>query len=259
MAHKLAHPLAPLLLASSLAAIPTAPVLASDLYDSNTHLWLGVVGDHPVAGSPWGVHLEAQVRRAEFGESWQQLLIRPGINYTLNDRIAFSGGYCFVETFSYGDFPVPDSFPEHRVWEQISLVTPFLGLDWSHRFRLEQRWIGELAAQPGGVFDTENFRYENRFRYQIRTSVPLGASGKTYLVAWDEVFLNFGSEVEGNTFDQNRAFVGVGQKLGRHFRLEAGFLEQTLQRRFGRIWENNHTVAIYLFSNAPFGGSAGDR
>jgi hypothetical protein len=39
------------------------------------------------------------------------------------------------------------------------------------------------------------------------------------------------------------------------FKLEAGFLEQTLQRRGGRIWEHNHTLVLYLSSKAPLGSA----
>lgn len=242
----------------SLAAASSVLMLAqaADLQDHNANLWLSYIGDHPVAGSPWGAHLEAQVRRSELGNGWQQLLIRPGINYTLNERVAFSAGYCFVETHRYGDYPALDDFPEHRAWEQVTVSVPWLGLTWVNRFRLEQRNIAELRPGPAGGFEVGNYRYENRFRYLLRTTVPLGEGGKNYLVAWDEIFLNFGPEVKGNTFDQNRAFVGFGHKLGKHFKAEVGFMEQTIQRRLGRIWEHNHTLAIYLTSNAPFGAAA---
>jgi hypothetical protein len=238
------------------AAVVCPPTCAgADRQDHNGHLWLGYMGDHPVAGGPWGVHLETQVRLADYGRGWQQLLIRPGINYTLNDQVAFSGGYCYVETYTYGDFPAADNFPEHRVWEQVTVTVPWLGLDWVNRFRLEQRNIGELAPQPGGGFGVARYRYENRIRYQLRTTVPFGESGRNYGVAWNEVFLNFGENVVGNTFDQNRAFLGFGRKLGSAFKLEAGFLEQTLQRRGGRIWEHNHTLVLYLSSKAPLGSA----
>ena len=98
-----------------------------------------------------------------------------------------------------------------------------------------------------------NHRYENRFRYMLRTTVPLTSDKKTYLALWDEVFFNFGRNVSGNDFDQNRAFIGLGRKLTDTTRLEVGFLEQTVQRRGGTIWENNHTVAVWLLSKWPFG------
>ena len=96
-------------------------------------------------------------------------------------------------------------------------------------------------------------RYENRIRYMMRTTIPLTKSKRTYLALWDEVFINFGENVKGNVFDQNRAFIGIGQKLTDTTRLEIGFMEQTLQRRGGNIWENNHTASVWLTSKLPFG------
>jgi hypothetical protein len=247
-------PAEPALKILALLAATGAACLAGDLHDHNANLWLTYSGNHPVSG-PWGIHFDTQIRRAEFGDEWQQLLIRPGIQYTLNDQVTFAAGYAYVNTYPYGDFPAPDDFPEHRTWEQVSVRTPFLGLDWTHRLRLEQRFIGTFESTDIGTLEVTDYRYENRFRYLLRTMIPLSASRKTHLILWDEVFINFGGEVMGNTFDQNRFFIGIGQTLGRGFRLEAGFMEQTVQRRGGRIWEHNHTLALYLVSNSPLFGS----
>lgn len=233
--------------------LASVSIRAADKRDSNSHLWLNYVGDHPLGDGPWGVHLEAQVRRADFGGSWQQLLIRPAINYTISPAWSVSLGYAYVNTYRYGEFPALDSFPEHRIWQQASYTHKALRLEWQHRFRLEQRFIGELGADGRGGFEVENFRYENRFRYMLRTTIPLTADEKTYLALWDEVFFNFGSNVSGNHFDQNRAFIGIGRKLSDTSRLEVGWLEQTLQRRGGTIWEDNHTLAVWLTSKWPFG------
>lgn len=236
-----------------LLAATTTRVDAADVDDSNANLWMSYIGDHPVSG-PWGVHLETQVRRSDFGDGWQQVLIRPGLNYTLNSKVSFSGGYCFVETFPYGDYPAKDSFPEQRVWEQVVVKVPALGLTWVNRLRLEQRYIGVPELTPDGGYQTGYYRYENRIRYMLRTAVPLGKKSRYQFIVWDEVFFNFGSNVSGNDFDQNRIFVGFGRDMGKGFRIEAGFMEQTIQRRGGQIQENNHTLALYLISNAPFGG-----
>jgi hypothetical protein len=34
--------------------------------------------------------------------------------------------------------------------------------------------------------------------------------------------------------------------------LEVGYMLQTIQRRGGRIWEQNNTVMVSLFSTTPF-------
>lgn len=232
------------------SSILTTPLLA-DKHDSNGNLWLNYAGDHPIVGSKWGVHLEGQVRRADMGAEWQQTLFRPGINYHLTPSTMISMGYANVETYPYGEYPALHEFPEHRAWQQLTHTKNWLGLDWTHRFRLEQRWIGEME-NIGGNWDVGNWRYENRLRYMLRTTVPLTASKKTYLALSNELFFNFGSNVQGNEFDQNRAFIGIGHKLNDTTRVELGFMEQTIQRRGGKIWENNNTAVLWLMSNHPF-------
>ena len=236
-----------------IALFASAAVHAADKQDHNSHLWLNYVGDHPIGDGPWGVHLESQVRRADFGNNWQQFMVRPGVNYAFTPALSASLGYAYVETHPYGDYPALDTFPEHRIWQQLSYTHKAANLDWQHRLRLEQRYIGELAPDGNGGFDVARYRYENRVRYMLRTTIPLTNDKKTYLALWDEVFFNFGSNVKGNDFDQNRAYIGIGRKLTDTTRLEIGFMEQTLQRRGGAIWENNHTLAIWLTSKMPFG------
>jgi len=219
---------------------------------SNNNLWLNVAGDHPVTGGPWGVHLEAQVRRSDFGGGWQQLLIRPGVNYAINRSWSVSAGYAWVETHPYSDLPIPHEFPENRAWEQVVYTHPGLGLDFIHRVRLEQRFLGQMSYQNGD-WDVSDWRYENRIRYLLRMTRKLGAQGRWYAVLWDEVFFNFGSNVSGNEFDQNRVFIGIGYRITPTTQIETGFMEQTVQRRGGTVWENNHTLTVWLTSRWPFG------
>jgi hypothetical protein len=207
----------------------------------NANLWLNYVGDHPIGDGPWGVHLEMQNRLSEWGEDWQQVLFRTGINYQIDPKMSVSLGYAFVETFPYGELPAAAAFDEHRIYEQFGCKDSWMGLDWQHRFRLEQRFIEDLAAA--------DWRPENRIRYMLRTAVPLTEDKSWYIAMWDEVFLNFGGNLDNNHFDQNRAFAGIGHKLDKFTALEVGFLEQTLQKRGGANWENNHTVAVWLTSN----------
>ncbi len=238
--------------ASTLVFLSLVTSAMADDQDSNGNLWLNYVGDHPILGTKWGIHLEGQARRAELGDDWQQLLLRPGVNYQLTPDTMLSMGYGYVETHRYGDFPALHDFPEHRFWQQVAHNRKWLGLDWTHRLRLEQRWIGEMEKDSGGDWDVDRWRYENRLRYMLRANLPLTPSKNTYLTMSDEIFMNFGSNVKCNEFDQNRAFIGIGYKFDPTTKLEVGFMEQTVQRRGGKIWENNHTPVIWLVSTHPF-------
>ena len=104
-------------------------------------------------------------------------------------------------------------------------------LKWTHRFRLEQRWIEELRRLPDRRYDTANWRGEQRLRYLLRTEIPLTPGKRFYVSLWNEAVWNFLANILGNQFDQNRAFLGLGWKISEHLRVETGFLEQTLHKR----------------------------
>lgn len=232
--------------------ITLAPLRAAT--DDNAHAWFMYFGDHAIGKSKWGAHLEGQWRRADMGIHWQQLLLRPGVNYQVNSKLMLTAGYGFVETYRYGGFPVPAAFPEHRFFEQALITPRAFKLDWQNRLRLEQRNLGVMVQQPNGGFRREAWRYENRFRYMLRTNVPLRVGGgKYYIGLYNEIFFNFGKNVAANVFDQNRAYIALGRNMGRETRFEIGFMEQTLQQRSGQVFEHNHTLQVSITSRLPFG------
>lgn len=220
--------------------------------DNNGNAWFMYFGDHPIANTRWGLHLEGQWRRADLGLKWQQLLLRPAVNFQLNKKVSLTAGYGYIATHGYGDFPLPATAPEHRVFEQVSITQRVKKLDFQNRLRFEQRNLGILARQPDGSFARGSWRYENRFRYMLRTNILLTADGKYYLGISDEIKFNYGKNVGRNVFDQNRAYVALGRDLGHQTKLEVGFLEQTLQQRSGQVFEHNHTLQIAVYSKLPF-------
>lgn len=66
--------------------------------DHNFHGWFTYFGDHSFGKSKWGAHLEGQYRRRNGVTQWQQLLLRPGVNYQVNDHLMITVGYAFVRT-----------------------------------------------------------------------------------------------------------------------------------------------------------------
>ena len=219
----------------------------------NGNMWLMYNGDHPIAKSKWGVHLEGHLRRSDLGLKWQQLLLRSAVNYQLSKNISLSGGYTFLQTHPWSSIPSPASFHEHRIHEQITYNRKLFKLDFSHRIRMEQRYMGVLGKQADGSYAMTSYRYQNRARYQARTQIPLKfGDRKNYLALSDELWFNFGKNVDRNVFDQNRATISVGRDVGHQTRVEVGFMEQTLQRRGGQIFEANHTIQFTIISRIPF-------
>jgi Protein of unknown function (DUF2490) len=219
------------------------------LTDHNNTNWVQVFNTIKL-DKKWSLHAEYQWRREDGLKNWQQSLLRVGVNRKLNENITVHLGYAWIETFPYGDFPIASAgtFPEHRIYEQISFKQPFKKWTLTHRFRIEQRWLGRV--KPGTDREIEEWLFLHRFRYQFRTQLSL--SSKLYAVAADEIFIGAGKNVGINIFDQNRIFLLAGYKLNPAVSIEAGYFNQTLQqgRRINNntIMQGNNGVvaAVYL-------------
>jgi len=96
-------------------------------------------------------------------------------------------------------------------------------------------------------------RYENRFRYMLRAGLPRPFDHHRYYVGlYDEVFYNFVHAVAYSVFERNRAYLALGRNMSHQTLIEAGFLEQTLQHRDGKVFEHNHTLQVAVYSRLPF-------
>lgn len=220
------------LLAGSLLA-PETLLAQGRLNDPNTIAWLTNTTTLNF-NRRWGAHLEYQFRRDEFLRNWQQSLLRTGVNYRVNEQLSLRLGYAWIETFPYGDYPIQAAgrqFPEHRIFQMATLRNPVGRVDVSHRFMLEQRWVGRFNRAESPRPDERV--YSNRIRYMLRAQLPLGKpklEDRTfYVAAYDEVFVSFGRNVGENVFDQNRLGLLLGYRFSPTFRLEGGFLQQLVQ------------------------------
>lgn len=220
----------------------------------NLNGWFMYFGDHKFTDK-WGVHIEAQLRRNEVVTKGQQLLLRTGLNYHFNSNVFATVGYCFVETYPYGEFAVKASFPEHRLWEQVQIKTQLSKIEWVSRFRLEQRF-SQLPVSNAGIFEPGDAVYTNRFRLLNRFSIPFKGEKiddkSLYLSAYDEIFINFGENVGMNLLDQNRAYLALGYKIPKIGRLELGYMNQLVIRPSGLQVEYNHTVQVAVISTLDF-------
>jgi hypothetical protein len=200
-----------------------------------------------------GIHTEYQWRRENYITSWQQGLLRVGLNYQLNPRVLFRAGYALAETFPYGEYPINGlgrDFTEHRIFEMVQLSHKEGSMDISHRFMLEQRFVGGYSSANAVKEDV--FPLLNRIRYMLRLQVPLKGKeikDKTpYLAVYDELLIGFGENVQSNIFDQNRIGILFGYRFDKNLRIEGGYLNQTLQ--FGRkingqnVFQNNNGFII---------------
>jgi hypothetical protein len=239
------HALFAFLLVPSVDAQTPARVL-----DFNQHLWVSYSGDHPVS-ERWGVHFDAQWRRADLGSDWQQYQLRPGVVYALRPDLHVTAGYAYTRSYPYGDFPVQAAFPEHRIYQQLTKKHPFQSLRIQHRVRLEQRFVGNSNLEP------RSWTYQNRFRYMLRAEVPLTSEDRWYLPISDEILIGIPPNLGARAFDQNRLYVGIGRSIS-GAKVEVGYMNQFLGQRNGRVFEFNNTLVFSVSSDVSLSALFGD-
>ena len=193
----------------------------------------------------WSAHLEYQWRRDGFILHGQQSLLRVGINYKVNQKLTARIGYGWIETYPYGSINLQaagKTFTEHRAFQALLLNDQIGALEIQHRLMLEQRWIGRYTKPDIHIED--DYVYVNRMRYMLRLQMPLGKKlieDKTFYAAvYDEIFVQFGENVQENIFDQNRLSALLGYKLNKYFKLELGYLNQSVL--FGREIKGNNVL-----------------
>ncbi|MGY2132121.1 DUF2490 domain-containing protein [Hymenobacter sp. HD11105] len=248
-----------LLLLGSLLAAPAWGQSTARVLDRNAIGWFTYNGDHQLSPD-WAVHTELQWRRTRLGLGRQQLLSRLGLVYALAENVEVSGGYTQLTTYPYGDYPTADlgkPTPENRAHQDITFTSTYGRLLLSHRLRLEQRWLGQLAeSNPSRV---ESWEYQNRARYQIAGEIPLqGPSiddGEWYVNFFDEIFIGFGRNVGRNVFNQNRISGGLGYQIRDNWKLELNYLNQWTQHAEPEpdtqqsVFENNNGFRLNVIYN----------
>jgi hypothetical protein len=220
---------------------------------TNLNSWY-IVGADVALTDRWSVLLDTQMRRSGPIDETQSLFFRPALIYSLSPNIKLGYGVSRSESFPYGKIPNAYRAPEWRQFQQVQLSHSIDRVAFTHRYRLEQRWLGRRGA------DTSDHRIEtwtrlSRFRYQLKATIPLRGDGvdvgEAYLTAGDEVLLGFGRNVALNVFDQNRLSTAVGWRFATSWRAEVGFLEQLLLKSNGRDMERNHTLTAGMFYSRP--------
>ncbi len=195
----------------------------------------------------WSVHSEFQLRRSGILEDPQQFLGRIGLNYHVNESLMLSGGYAYIITSPYGEQPVLDKFPEHRLWQQLVFNQKIGKAAINHRYRLEQRWLDLPTTEEN------DYTYLNRARYRLMVNIPLNSAtiskGTLFISVYDEVMINFGKNSGKNIFDQNRIYGALGYQISPSANVQVGYLNQYIQKPDGLRFEQNNTFQLAVFHN----------
>ncbi|RRQ48161.1 DUF2490 domain-containing protein [Maribacter algicola] len=180
--------------------------------------WHMYFGTNQIA-EKWSIHTEAQLRYFEQAKNFNQLLLRTGLNYHIDDNAIATAGYAYIKTdptsfeaalIDLGG-QASDNISENRIFEQFILKNKVWELLFEHRYRLEQRFITDS--------DLNTKSTQHRARYRLQMTVPL--TDIFFLNFYDEIFINLQNEA----FDQNRLYAAVGLNVTNNLSVQAGYLK----------------------------------
>ena len=204
--------------------------------------WLFLINGTKL-NAKWGTHFDVQMRSHDEWNAVKNILFRPGLTYYITPNQNATVGYLLATT----NLRTTDAYrtlSEHRDWEQYIISHRLLTGNLSHRFRLEQRFI----PTPGH----NNKQFAQRFRYFFRDVQPLfktdGAFTKGPFVALqNELFFNVQNKdkLNGNLFDQNRAYIAAGIRFSKKFDVELGYMNQLVKGASVNTSNNIVQLALY--------------
>jgi len=197
--------------------------------DSNLGNWLIYFGNKQL-DEKWNIHHEVQYRNYNAVGDLEQLLLRSGLGYNIDENNNVLLGYGYINSENYiGDTDDKFTVNEHRIYQQYITKQKIGRLGLSHRYRFEQRFV------------EDDFRM--RFRYFLSFNLPLqnveGGKNPWYLSAYNEIFLN----TESSVFDRNRLYGGLGYKFSKTLRMELGYMNQFFEK------SNRDQINVIAFVN----------
>jgi hypothetical protein len=177
------------------------------------------------------LYLEAQPRQASDWKRAGTFQGRVALTYNVEKNVSLYVGYAWTPLFLDAQYH-RDYRDEQLFWQQALLRHDFLGLQWQHRFRLEQRKL----MRTDGI--------SNRIRYLMRGSYALNEAKDFGLTSFDELMINLNSIDNGpwEGYDRNRIFFGPYWVVGSG-RYEVGYLGEH-QKRFGNDERWAHVMLV---------------
>ncbi|MFT5647989.1 MAG: hypothetical protein ACI976_002685 [Aureispira sp.] len=192
----------------------------------------------------WGVMGDLHIRRNDFLKDPDFYFLRAGGVYWFNNKISAAGGlgalWLAKEAQNGGfDYALERRIYQQVLWRSLHGRTRFL-----QRIRTEQRWH-EVLNTDGSV---NRVRFSTRVRFLFSGSFRIFEDvKKPRLVIADEVLFHFGNEIIYNTFDQNRLFIGINQRLNKDWTFDFGYMPVLQQQYSGYQYNLNHTIRLFFY------------
>ncbi len=210
-----------------LSALSATPLRAQDDPSDRLGTWLQYFGDNRISDR-FSIHTEVEYWTWEAASNPHVLILRPAVNFHLNNGPFFSLGYTYVKSWPFEEEGIGTK--QNHFFQQLILRSPVWRVRLFHRYRFEERWIRFDEA--------EETDFSTRLRYMLLLQFPLTRKtiqpNTLFLASYNELFINTGGR-EG-AFDQDRVYVALAYQITRTMCFHTGFLWQIFQdRTFRRL------------------------
>jgi hypothetical protein len=139
--------------------------------------------------------------------------------------------------------------PELRPHLEVNLRQKFSSFTVDHRYRAEARFFHHVNSTFTELED--GYQYGNiRLRYRLQFIYPIIKFNEIRtlrLKAGDELFINLGSAIVHNFFDQNRLFAALNMVFSQAITLEAGYMNWFQQQKSGVDYYNRDILVFTLY------------
>ncbi|UKT64046.1 DUF2490 domain-containing protein [Pedobacter mucosus] len=192
--------------------------------------------------SNWGLQFDAQIRSADKWDHVRNTLVRPALQYFINDKNNVALGYLWQTTDMRLSGSSKSIFNEHRIFEQYIYTHKLKSVFASHRVRVEQRFI----ERPNEEVFSQRFRYFFRLIQPLQKQQPTFTEG-LFVALQNEVFLNIQNKekINSSVFDQNRLYLAAGYRFSKKLDLEAGYMNQAQKNTSNHTNNSIIQLAIY--------------
>lgn len=212
-----------------------------------TQAWLSLNSTVKVV-KKWGFMFDLHERRNNFLKDNSFHFIRVGLNYWLKDNIILTTGYGHMwlaptkpgwKTFSN----------ENRIYQQVQMTSKIAKISVLQRLRNEQRWQQKIVNDKA----SGDNKFTDRIRYLLSFTIPVSKHPQyPSLVVADELCVQFGKEVVYNTFDQNRVFIGIKQKVTKDLSFDLGYMLLIQEKSTGYQYDHNDTFRWFFYYTPDF-------
>lgn len=205
-----------------LSVLAATPLGAQADPSDELGVWFQYFGDNRISDR-FSIHTEVEYWTWETVSNPHVIIIRPAVNFNLNNGPFFSLGYTYVKSWPFEEEGIGST--QNHFFQQLILRSPVWRVRLYHRYRFEERWIRFDEAEETG--------FSTGLRYMLLLQFPLTRKAikpnTLYLASYNELFINTGGRERA--FDQDRVYVALAYQITGDTCFHTGFLWQIFQDR----------------------------